>query len=172
MGPGGKGSSQVDPRSGSRARLVRPGPADLPVENASCFRGFPRLGPASGLRHRSCSPIPGMRRALKERIQSDLERRGLAPELSQSLSRRLAPVAGELSRDAYEAMLGGVSLAYGARGGEVRDLERTARDLEEVQQLLCDFSTELRKLDEALEVLSAYALRLRAHAGDGGRVLN
>lgn len=113
-----------------------------------------------------------MRRALTERIRSDLERRGLAPELSQSLSRRLAPVAGELSRDAYEAMLGGVSLAYGARGAQVPDLNRTARDLEEVQQLLCDFSTELRKLDEALEVLSAYALRLRAHAEEGGRVLN
>lgn len=122
--------------------------------------------------------VGGMRREITDRIQSDLERRGLAPELSHSLSRHLAPVVGDLAPDAYEAILGGVTLAYGARGSQVRDRSRTARDLEEVQQLLCDFGTELRKLDEALEVLAAYALRLRAQTagGDGepggGHLLN
>jgi hypothetical protein len=117
-----------------------------------------------------------MRRAITDRIQSDLERRGVTPELSLSLSRQLAPIVADLAPDAYEAILGGVTLAYGARGGEEGARERTQRDLEEVQQLLCDFGTELRKLDEALEVLAAYALRLRAQTASGGtgggRVLN
>ena len=40
-------------------------------------------------------------------------------------------------------------------------VERSLRDVREVERLLGAFSGELEKLDEVLEVLAAYAQRMR-----------
>jgi len=113
-----------------------------------------------------------MRRRNPDRICADLERLGVAPELTQSISERLMPLSSELSPEAYEAMLSGVSLAFGVQGGALEDLRKTARDLDEIQHLLNAFTGELRKLDEALETLAAYALRLRTQGATSTRVVH
>jgi len=107
-----------------------------------------------------------------DRICADLERLGVAPALSQSLSERLTAISRGLSSEAYEAMLSGVCLAFGIQGGTLEDLRKTARDLDEIQHLLNAFTGELRKLDEALETLAAYAVRLRSQGARGGRLLH
>jgi hypothetical protein len=45
-------------------------------------------------------------------------------------------------------------------------------DLEEVRNLLEGFANELRKLDESLEVLSAYLVRLQSRPPGGDRTLH
>ena len=60
-------------------------------------------------------------------------------------------------------MLSGVALAYGVHRRSIDAFRRTVTELEEVQVLLGSFGGELRKLDEAVEILAAYAARLRQH---------
>ena len=50
--------------------------------------------------------------------------------------------------------------------------DRVSADLEEIHQLLDGFADELRKLDEALEVLAAYLVRLQRRSVPGDRTLH
>jgi hypothetical protein len=50
--------------------------------------------------------------------------------------------------------------------------ERISSDLEEIHHLLDGFAVELRKLDEALETLAAYLIRLQSQAISGDRTLH
>lgn len=95
------------------------------------------------------------------RIREDLEKLGVAPEFSRSVSERLERFAGELDPDSYEAVLSGVAMAYGVHRKGVEGFKKTARDLDEVQRLMSGFASELRKLDEALRTLAAYVTRMR-----------
>jgi hypothetical protein len=95
------------------------------------------------------------------RIREDLEKLGVAPEFSRSVSARLERFAAELAPDTYEAVLSGVAMAYGVHRKGLQGFKKTARDLEEVQRLMGGFASELRKLDEALRTLAAYVARMR-----------
>ena len=53
----------------------------------------------------------------------------------------------------------------------VSDLTTMQRELRQLERLMGWFATELRKLDEVLEVLAAYARRMRSSASDGGKQL-
>jgi hypothetical protein len=50
--------------------------------------------------------------------------------------------------------------------------ERVSADLEEIHHLLDGFADELRKLDEALETLAAYLVRLQSQSLAGDRTLH
>lgn len=100
-----------------------------------------------------------------ERIQADLARLGVAEEVRGDLARRLETVARHLSPDAYDAALAGVAVAHGLHHEEEQVLRRSLRDLEEIHRLIGAFSDELRKLDEALRILSTYVGRMRSRAG-------
>jgi hypothetical protein len=50
--------------------------------------------------------------------------------------------------------------------------ERIRSDLDEIHHLLDGFAVELRKLDEALETLAAYLIRLQSQAISGDRTLH
>lgn len=114
-----------------------------------------------------------------ERIRRDLEQRGVAVELSRSISTRLARFVGDLTPDIYEAVLSGVVLANGATRREASASAEEPRgsadppsDLVEVQRLMKAFTTELVKLEEALETLSAYVTRMRTQTAPTDRVLH
>jgi hypothetical protein len=97
----------------------------------------------------------------RQDIERDLERLGVTAELRDALCQRLEPIAPTLSEDAYQAALVGIAAASDVhRVGEAA-LERSMGDLREVQRLLGAFSDEMRKLDEALRVLSTYVQRMR-----------
>ncbi len=50
--------------------------------------------------------------------------------------------------------------------------DRISADLEEIHHLLDGFADELRKLDEALETLAAYLVRLQSQSLRGDRTLH
>jgi hypothetical protein len=99
-----------------------------------------------------------------ERVRSDLENRGIAPEFSRPVARRLVAIVPDLSASEYAAILDGVSAAYGVyrEVSGLRDVH--FRHGNELQRLMEGFSGELRKLDEGLQMLSTYLVRMGALA--------
>ena len=100
----------------------------------------------------------------RERIRVDLERRGVAPEYARPISTHLEGVSQTLSPEAYEVVLASVALAHGGRQAEAGSAAARPGDLTELQRLMSGFAGELRKLDEAMRILSAYVRRIRKRA--------
>ena len=101
-------------------------------------------------------------------IESELVERGLDEAFAREIAERLAPIAEELPEFQFDAVLSGVVLAFGVHRRCLEALQKTTRDLDEMQQLLGSFGGELQKLDEALELLSAYAARLKVQTKPEG----
>ena len=105
--------------------------------------------------------------ARARRIRSDLEYRGVAPEFSLLVAQRLETIAADLTGSEYDAVLEGVAAAYRVhaetRGVPVGD----TIDLNEIQRLAEGFAGELHKLEEGLQILSAYVVRLGARTSRG-----
>jgi hypothetical protein len=106
---------------------------------------------------------PRRRDAGRRRIRADLEGKGVATEFSQPVADRLAAIVRDRSPAEYEAILDGVAAAYGVHR---RDFD-VARDVKELQRLMDGFTGELRKLEEGLQLLSAYLQRMRSRATRG-----
>ena len=102
-------------------------------------------------------------RERSEAIRSELERRGISDEFARAVAQQLEPFAADLAAEQLDSVLSGVALAYGVHRRSIDAFRRTVTELEEVQVLLGSFGSELRKLDEAVEILAAYAARLRQH---------
>ena len=107
----------------------------------------------------------------RKRILHDLEQRGITAEFSEALADRLGRVADRLHPEIYDAVLTGATLAYGEHRRSLEALQ-SGRDVEEIQTLLSAFGDELQKLDEALEVLAAYTLRIRSQSTSRERLLH
>jgi hypothetical protein len=105
----------------------------------------------------------------RARIQDDLERLGVAPPLRDALGLRLEALSPALSDEAYEAALAGIAAAYDVHQLALASIERTQRDYQEIQRLLTAFGGEMKKLDEALRVLSGYVQRMRSRDGAAPR---
>jgi hypothetical protein len=115
------------------------------------------------------------RGATRRRIRVDLERRGVARELTQPMAARLAPLVKALPSRAYGAALdaAAVALSVPRLDGEAAGASDRAADVAEIQRLMLGFTDELRKLEEGLRILSAFVLRMRTRAGlDGDGVLH
>jgi hypothetical protein len=97
-----------------------------------------------------------------QRVRSDLENRGIDPEFSRPVARRLVAIAPGLSASEYAAILDGVSAAYGAHREISGPNGAHLRHRKELQRLMEGFTGELRKLDEGLQMLSAYLVRMGA----------
>lgn len=95
------------------------------------------------------------------RIRADLERLGVARTVSGVVSERLAAIAADLTPAEYAVVLESVAAAHGAPSDQTRTQQGSAV---EIQRLIQDFASELRKLDEGLLVLTAYLVRLRDRA--------
>lgn len=88
--------------------------------------------------------------------------RGVPNDWAPSIAAQLAPAYKELGRGSAAGLLLGAIVAVEAQAGERAGVERNMRDVREVERLLGAFSGELEKLDEVLEVLAAYAQRMRS----------
>lgn len=102
---------------------------------------------------------------LGQRVQRDLEARGVSKALSKPLAARIAGRVAELDDDAYTVFLDGCVAAQGA-AGQAPVAEAGAA---EIQRLVRDFAIELKKLDEGLKLLSAYLVRIRDRTGRDSR---
>jgi hypothetical protein len=97
----------------------------------------------------------------RERIQLELQRRGVGEGFSRSAAERLIHFVDDLSEERWDSVLSGVAVAYGIHRRSLESFRKTARDVDEVGRLLTSFSSELGKLDEVLEILAAYVARMR-----------
>ncbi|MDP6977356.1 MAG: hypothetical protein QF570_01995 [Myxococcota bacterium] len=100
------------------------------------------------------------------RIHADLAARGIPSTMCDAIAAKLGAHAhfDELSAEAYRAMIDGAVLACGARNPEEREAPDVVSDpaeVREIERMMQAFAGELRKLDESLEVLSAYVQRMR-----------
>jgi hypothetical protein len=107
-----------------------------------------------------------------EQVRSDLENRGIDPEFSGPVARRLVAIAAGLPASEYAAILDGVSAAYSAHRETSRPNGVNFRHGNELQRLMEGLTGELRKLDEGLQMLSAYLVRVGAlfSREDSGRL--
>lgn len=87
---------------------------------------------------------------------------GVSADWASRLADGLAPRHRDLGRGSAVALIQGAALAVELQASAHADVERSLRDVREVERLLGAFSGELEKLDEVLEVLAAYAQRMRA----------
>lgn len=97
----------------------------------------------------------------RSRIERDLERLGVAAATRDMLTERLVALAPTLSEVGYQAALAGALVAHDLHAESARHVERSVRDYQEIQRLLSIFGAEMKKLDEALRVLSSYVQRIR-----------
>ncbi len=97
-----------------------------------------------------------------ERVRSDLENRGVDPEFSRPVAQRLVAFVSDLSAPEYAAILDGVSAAYGVYREISEPNDAHFRHGNELQRLMEGFTGELRKLDEGLQMLSTYLVRMGA----------
>ena len=97
--------------------------------------------------------------------ESRLLEAGVSEEWAERLAELLRARYRELGRGSAVALIGGAALAVDLQSRVYADVERNMRDVREVERLLGAFSGELEKLDEVLEVLAAYAQRMRAKPG-------
>lgn len=87
---------------------------------------------------------------------------GLSEAWATRLAARCAPIV-PLAEEGYEeGLVRGAALALEAQASSLAEIEQSLKDVREVERLLGAFSGELEKLDEVLEVLSAYAQRMRS----------
>jgi hypothetical protein len=113
---------------------------------------------------RGAGTSAGRRSDLLERLRGDLLRLGVDDEVREELARRLEVVTRRLSPEAYDSALAGAVLAHGLHREGEDALRRSVRDLNEIQRLLGAFGDEMRKLEEALEILGTYLKRMRSRA--------
>lgn len=105
---------------------------------------------------------------LRERVCADLAKLGVLGEESKRIAKAILGQLRQTGPDAYEDLFAGVRFSQQARLDVVVDLKSTQREFRQLERLMGGFATELRKLDEVLEVLAAYVRRMRSSTGDGG----
>ena len=99
-----------------------------------------------------------------DQIARELELRGVPREASKPVAQRLASRCAGLDPCSYAAALDGAAAALSAEHGDRAALERSAKNIHEIQHLMEGFAGELRKLEEGLRIVSAYVLRMHDKA--------
>ena len=103
----------------------------------------------------------GLRPETIEDWEARLVEEGVGSEWAAPLASRLAALHRELGDAAVHPMLRATLETVEVQAAAHAHVERNMRDVREVERLLGAFSGELEKLDEVLEVLAAYAQRMR-----------
>lgn len=106
-----------------------------------------------------------------ERIRADLELRGLSPDVAARMSLCIEDRAASLTKEDYETLLDGVSLAAAAQEETAAEMAQHLNDLQEIERLMSGFSRELGKLDEVLEVMAVHVRKMRNNAPTTGERL-
>ena len=93
--------------------------------------------------------------------EARLMEEGVSEEWAARLAHRLESLHQEHGGESADALIRGAVAATEIQAEAHAWVERNMRDVKEVERLLSAFSGELEKLDEVLEVLAAYAQRMR-----------
>jgi hypothetical protein len=101
------------------------------------------------------------------RFCRDLADRGLNPADARKIAERMALAADGLSPDQYAVALDAAVAAFESMNDEAVAVAEAGRRIDEIQRMMQGFAGELRKLEEGLRTLSAYAQRMRSQtSGD------
>ena len=92
----------------------------------------------------------------------------MSPELAAALALRLEELVAALGASSCQAVCAAALAASGAPRTLEATAARSANELDEIQRLMAAFVGELRKLDEALQILATYLARIREQAGGAG----
>ena len=103
-----------------------------------------------------------LERRRMEDWEAQLVEEGMSKEWAARVARRLEPLYQELGRGSAEALIRAATVTAEVRSETHANVEHGTRDVKEVERLLGAFSGELEKLDEVLEVLAAYAQRMKS----------
>ena len=101
-------------------------------------------------------------RSEERRLGADLEQRGVPAAQARVLAERLETRVAGLDAAAYQLVLDAACAAHDVQRGASRPDAAL-----EIQRLVQDFAVELQKLDEGLQLLSTYLLRIRDRARGG-----
>ena len=104
--------------------------------------------------------------ALRQRICGDLAKIGLLGQEAKRVAEAMIEQLRVTGPEGYEDLLAGVRFSHQARSDVVSELNEMQQELKQIERLMGGFATELRKLDEVLEVLAAYVRRMRS-VGEG-----
>ena len=103
-----------------------------------------------------------------DRVCEDLQARGLPRERAERVATQLTEGRrwDALSPDQYESLLDGASMSFEADAEDTHSPLASGdaanhEQVREIERMMQAFSGELTKLDESLEVLSAYVRRMR-----------
>ena len=122
---------------------------------------FWRRGDTGGPQRREAPARPAAPRSIEE-WEHQLVADGVSADWAPRIAERLEPIQRELGLEASPALRRAAVTVFEAQAEMHAYVERNLRDVREVERLLGAFSGELEKLDEVLEVLAAYAQRMRA----------
>jgi hypothetical protein len=106
---------------------------------------------------------------LPEEWEARLLEAGVSIEWAAKIADRLSPRHADLGRGSAGALIQGAAVAVEVQAVVHADVERNMKDVREVERLLGAFSGELEKLDEVLEVLGAYAQKMRSKPATSSR---
>ena len=127
-------------------------------------RALRRLGigaasDASAMAGRMARPLCAPRRL--EDWEARLVDSGVSEDWAPRIARRLESLDAEPDPRGAELLIQAAVATFEVQADAHAYVERNLRDVREVERLLGAFSGELEKLDEVLEVLAAYAQRMR-----------
>ncbi|MCC6642004.1 MAG: hypothetical protein IT386_12660 [Deltaproteobacteria bacterium] len=106
-------------------------------------------------------------------LRRELERRGVSEELAERLASELAAACTSLTPEARRGALTGMALASAVHREHAEALRRSQRDLAEIERMMAGFATELKKVDEAVKILSTFVGRIREQsAADPDRIVH
>ena len=121
---------------------------------------FWRRGEAGATAHEGTEPVNPDPKGIEE-WEAQLIEAGVSSDWAPRLARRLEPLHDELGRGSARTMILTAAAAVEVQAEAYTQVGRNLKDVKEVERLLGAFGGELEKLDEVLEVLSAYAQRMR-----------
>lgn len=101
--------------------------------------------------------------------EAQLVEEGVSSEFAGRIAQQLMPAHREFGRGAAAPLIRSAALTFELQASAHADARRSLRDAREVERLLSAFTGELEKLDEVLEVLAAYAQRMRSKPAEGSK---
>lgn len=106
-------------------------------------------------------------------LRRELEQRGVAAPVAERLAAELSGQSSKLTPEALRGALTGIALASAVHREQAQALRRSEQDLAEIERLMGSFASELKKVDEAVKILSTFVGRMREQSTrDPDRILH
>jgi hypothetical protein len=125
---------------------------------------------AAGARTSPPEPAEGSGRA---ELRRELERLGIAGDVAERLAGDLVANSAALTPEGRRGAVTGMALASAMHQERAEALLQSQRDLADIERMMAGFAAELKKVDEAVKILSTFVSRIQEQsAPDPNRVIH